>query len=149
MAFNINNASNKHKRGKRHGFIQNSLPPEVNVTPFVDILLVLLIVFMAASPALVSGLNINLPKGSQNNDLEVKNINITITIDNTGAIFVNDKVSEYTKLVENLSLLKKDGTETIVFLRGDKELVYDKIMSIINLLAKSDFNNIVLVTEHE
>lgn len=147
----MNTGINKSKTAKgSRSILQSGVhAPDINVTPFVDVLLVLLIIFMAASPALVSGLNINLPKGQQNNDIETKNVNITITIDNQNLIYVNDKQVNEGDLLNSLNILKKDGSESIVFLRGDKNLVYDKIMSIVNLLAKNNFDNIVLVTEHE
>jgi biopolymer transport protein TolR len=148
-----NNGSGKrsvYRRGRgggSGGYSAGGLP-EINITPFVDVLLVLLIVFMAASPALVSGLNINLPKAGHNSEIDTAVINITLSVTNSGEIFVNDKPCQQDQLATALSSIAKDKSKATIFLRGDRDLVYDKIMNHVNLLAKEGFENIVLVTDN-
>lgn len=127
---------------------RGAMPPDINVTPFVDILLVLLIIFMVASPAIVSGLNINLPKGVANHDVMVNDKNVTITIDKSNNLYVNDKPITGT-LLDTIKTETKGNQEAILFLRGDRVLQYGTVMNTINSLAKNGYVKIVLVTEDE
>ena len=128
---------------------QRGITPEINVTPFVDILLVLLIVFMVASPAIVSGLNINLPTGEANHTVMVNDKNITITLDSSNHIFVNDKPISMNALVGVIADESSGNKDAIIFFRADQVLQYGVVMSVINNLAQSGYSKIVLVTEDE
>jgi len=126
---------------------QKSLHPDINITPFVDILLVLLIVFMVASPALVSGLSINLPKAQQSSDINIENKNITLTIDAQKMLYINDKPVEENIIISRLQQESANIDNTVIFIRGDSKLTYGDVMNIVNILAVNNYTKIVLVTE--
>lgn len=121
-------------------------PPEINVTPFVDVLLVLLIVFMVASPALVSGIAIELPNGKAPSTPDVEKKNITVSVNNKNEIFFNDSKCEKNQLLQKFKAIE-DSNNTVIFVRGDRNIVYSEVMDIINIAEIAGFKNIVLVTE--
>ncbi|QED23509.1 ExbD/TolR family protein [Candidatus Deianiraea vastatrix] len=137
-------ASIKSKKNK----FNSGIAPDINITPFVDILLVLLIVFMVATPAIVSGLTINLPKAKQTSEIKLENKNITVTIDAKKILYINDKFVSQDDFVNTIKSQSNPNPESnVIFLRGDKNLAYSDIMGLVNLLATNDYTNIVLVTE--
>ncbi len=127
----------------------SGIPPEINVTPFVDVLLVLLIIFMVASPAIVSGLNIELPRGEANHEVMANDKSITVTLDSSNQIFVNDSRISRDGLGVQIDSASDGNKDAIIFLRADRVLQYGAIMSVINDLAKNGYAKIVLVTEDE
>jgi len=119
---------------------------EINVTPFVDVMLVLLIIFMVTAPLLTAGIKINLPESSSVLKNEKKDP-VTITIDSKGQIFLQKKKFTANDLIKKLSLLKKQNKDLKIYLKGDKELNYGKIMNLMSLINKSGFKKVALVTK--
>ena len=119
---------------------------EINVTPFVDVMLVLLIIFMVTAPLLTAGIKINLPESSSVLKNE-KKAPVTITIDSKGQIFLQKKKFTANDLIKKLSLLKKQNKDLKIYLKGDKELNYGKIMNLMSLINKSGFKKVALVTK--
>ena len=116
---------------------------EINVTPFVDVMLVLLIIFMVTAPLLTAGIKINLPESSSVLKNEKKDP-VTITIDSKGQIFLQKKKFTANDLIKKLSLLKKQNKDLKIYLKGDKELNYGKIMNLMSLINKSGFKKVAL-----
>jgi len=130
---------NRRKRSNIHH------APDINVTPFVDVLLVLLIIFMIASPAIISGMNINLPQG-KNHDVKLTEKNITITIDASGVIYLDDVKISLSNLSNSISNIAKKETNPSIFVRGDISIRYGRVMEVVNNLALSGYSKIILVT---
>ena len=119
---------------------------EINVTPFVDVMLVLLIIFMVTAPLLTAGIKINLPESSSVLKNEKKDP-VTITIDSKGQIFLQKKKFTSEELIKKLSLLKKQNKDLKIYLKGDKKLNYGEIMNLMSLMNKSGFKKVALVTK--
>ena len=118
---------------------------EINVTPFVDVMLVLLIIFMVTAPLLTSGIKINLPESSSVLKNEKKDP-VTVSINSKGEIFIQKKKFSKDQLINKLSLLKKNNQNLKIYFKGDKKLDYGKVMDLMNLINQSGFKKVALVT---
>ena len=118
---------------------------EINVTPFVDVMLVLLIIFMVTAPLLTSGIKINLPESSSVLKNEKKDP-VTVSINSKGEIFIQKKKFSKEQLINKLSLLKKNNQNLKIYIKGDKKLDYGKVMDLMNLINQSGFKKVALVT---
>ena len=118
---------------------------EINVTPFVDVMLVLLIIFMVTAPLLTSGIKINLPESSSVLKNEKKDP-VTVSINSKGEIFIQKQKFSKNQLIKKLSLLKKNNQNLKIYIKGDKRLDYGKVMDLMNLINQSGFKKVALVT---
>jgi len=137
--------------GRRRGRGARRRAPmaEINVTPLVDVMLVLLIIFMVTAPLLTSGVPIDLPE-SRANALDQVPDQITISITADGAIFIDDEEVVTGGLAERLeTVAPDDGAEKpLVNLRADTTLDYGRVMAVMGELNRAGFNSISLVNIH-
>lgn len=119
---------------------------EINVTPFVDVMLVLLIIFMVTAPLLTAGVKVNLPESSAN-VLSEKTEPITISINKKGQVFLQNKKFSNEELISKLIELKKSNKDLKIFIRGDKSLNYGKIISIMGDINKAGIKKVALITK--
>ena len=120
---------------------------DINVTPLVDVVLVLLIIFMIAAPVILQGLNTRLPR-TRMGDAEVDSENVVVTINNMGELSINQSMSEPEEFVRTLQLLMADR-EKYVYLRADKDLAYGEVVKVIELIKESGVYDVGMVTELE
>ena len=115
---------------------------EINVTPFVDVMLVLLIIFMVTAPLLTAGIKINLP------DLKnEKNDPVTVSMNSKGEIYIQKKKISPDDLIKRLIALKGQNKDLKIYIKGDKNLNYGKIMDLMSFINKSGFKKVALVTK--
>ena len=119
---------------------------EINVTPFVDVMLVLLIIFMVTAPLLTVGIDVDLP------DTEAKAVSdsgepLAITVTAENKIFVQDMEIAYEDLVPHLTAVAATGYDQRLFVRGDKDVAYNDVAKVIGRLSDAGFTRINLVTE--
>ena len=119
---------------------------EINVTPFVDVMLVLLIIFMVTAPLLTAGIKVNLPESSSILKNE-KNDPVTVTMNSNGEIFIQKKKFSPDSLIKKLSALKAQNKDLKIYIKGDKNLNYGKIMNLMAFINKSGFKKVALVTK--
>ena len=119
---------------------------DINVTPFVDVMLVLLIIFMVTAPLLSSGIKINLPESSSVLKNEKKDP-VTVSINNKGEIFIQKKKFTSQQLIQKLKLLNENNKNLKIYIKGDKSLDYGKVMDLMSLINKSGFTKVALVTK--
>ena len=119
---------------------------EINVTPFVDVMLVLLVVFMITAPMLTSGVQVDLPKASVGN-LPKDNKPLEIAIDQNGAIFIADTAIEAKELIPRLEAIAGNRKDTRIYVRGDHRLDYGRVMEIIGMINKAGFLKVALVSD--
>ena len=119
---------------------------EINVTPFVDVMLVLLIIFMVTAPLLTSGIKVNLPESSTK-VLSEKKEPVTVTINNKGQIFLQKKKLTEESLITKLFELKKQNKDLKIYIRGDKDLNYGEVINIMGKISKAGFKKVALVTK--
>ncbi|GER06733.1 protein TolR [Iodidimonas muriae] len=136
-------------RGRdRRGVAQYKPLAEINVTPFVDVMLVLLIVFMVTAPLLQVGVPVDLPRADAQK-LQQDNTPLTISVDQTGAIFIEDTEIGYEELVPRLAAIAetRDRTETRIYVRGDRNLDYGRIMQVMSAINGAGFTKVALVAD--
>lgn len=133
--------SSPKKNGNKRAVIS-----EINITPFVDVLLVLLIIFMVAAPMLTSSVDINLPQGVETAN-EEKLQTITVSVKSDGSIFLQDDPIKSSILTSRLKEISANNFTRKIFVRADKSLDYGKVMDVVKTISLAGFAQVVLVTE--
>jgi biopolymer transport protein TolR len=126
----------------------SDVPPmaDMNVTPLVDVMLVLLIVFMVAAPLMAVGVPVDLPK------VQAKQINdqkppIVVSIDSTGSFFIDQTAIDSEKLLPTLTSNSENDKERRIHVRGDRNINYGKVMEVMGLINSAGFTKVALVAE--
>ncbi len=134
--------------GRRRGRRRNASKPmsEINVTPMVDVMLVLLIIFMVAAPLMTVGVPIDLPQ-TQAKQLNTEQKPITISITNEGAIFLGDQPVSIDDLLTQVAAQSTNGTEDRIYVRGDLAANYGSVMQVMGALSGAGYAKIGLITE--
>lgn len=134
-------ATNNHRKCKHCRYVE----PTIQIAPFVDVVLVLLVIFMIASPLALSGLKVDLPAGSQN--ITIKQTPITITYMQDSKIYVNEQSVPIINLLKTLKQKSGNNKDIPVFIRGHKRIAYGQVMSIVQTLHRAGYTKATLVTE--
>jgi biopolymer transport protein TolR len=121
---------------------------EINVTPMVDVMLVLLIIFMVTAPLLTVGVPIELPK-SEAQQLEGDKEPLTVTVDPDGKIFLQDTELKLDEIAPKLTAISKNGYEERIFVRGDRRVNYGVVMRVMGTISAAGFRRIALVSDLE
>ena len=119
---------------------------EINVTPLVDVMLVLLIVFMVTAPLLTVGVAVDLPETAANR-IVGQDEPLVITVNNEGKLFLQDTEIELDKLVPRLSAITQNSKDARIFLRGDETITYGQVMVVMGALNQAGFNRVALITK--
>ena len=134
------------KGGRKRGRARTQAISDINITPMVDVMLVLLIVFMVAAPLMTMGVKIDLPQTqAQAMPLERKPITITVTPD--GALSIDGEPTTLDTLVPTVGQLAVDGTDERLYVRGDATAAYGAIMEVMGALSAAGYGQIGLITE--
>jgi biopolymer transport protein TolR len=137
------------KGGRRRGRRSANRPmSEINVTPMVDVMLVLLIVFMVAAPLMTVGVPIDLPE-TQARQMETQSQPITVSVTPDGQVFLGDEPVAVTDLVERVGALAVNGTEDRIYVRGDGAATYGTVMQVMGTLSGAGYSRIGLITDQE
>lgn len=128
----------RHRRSRRRPM------SDINVTPFVDVMLVLLIVFMVTAPLLSAGVPVDLPQANAK-PLALEKEPVTVSIDAQGKIFVKDQEVEMDNLIERLTAAVNNDLEQRIYVRGDKTASYGAIMQVMGTINGAGFTHIGLV----
>lgn len=137
MAFSSGQKNNSKKR---------QIISDINITPFVDVLLVLLIIFMVAAPLMTSSVNLELPKGSAT-PMNEKIQPITISVKSDGSVFLQDEPTKLGFLSSKLLEITDNNLNNKILVRADKKLDYGRVMEVVKTVSLAGFDQIVLVTE--
>ena len=120
---------------------------EINVTPFVDVMLVLLIVFMVTAPLLTVGIPVDLPKVKASALTDQKDpIEITVKLD--GTVFLGESDVEIENLVPRLNAITDQNTEARIYIRGDRVVAYGRIMEIMSIINSAGYIKVALITQN-
>jgi biopolymer transport protein TolR len=119
---------------------------EINVTPMVDVMLVLLIIFMVTAPLMTSGVSVDLPKTNAN-PVNSDSEPLTVTIKADGSIFLQDQGIDVGDLVGKLQAIAKNNPDRRIFVRGDKDLAYGRIMEVMGTITQGGFTKVALLAE--
>jgi biopolymer transport protein TolR len=142
----LNAAGGGGRRRSRRG--RRAPMSEINVTPMVDVMLVLLIIFMVSAPLLTVGVPIELPQ-SQGKQLESNHEPLTISVSTNGDVFIGETSVTIDEVAEKLKAIAKNGVEEQIFVRGDKGTNYGQIMRVMGRISAGGFKKVSLVTEVE
>ncbi len=119
---------------------------EINVTPFVDVMLVLLIVFMVTAPLLTVGVPVDLPK-TQAQSIADPDEPLVISINAEGVIYIQDSPVEIGQLVPRLRAITESKPDTRIFVRGDRAIAYGRIMQVMGTVNTAGFQRVALIAE--
>ncbi len=125
---------------------RRQIASEINVTPLVDVMLVLLIIFMVCSPMLVAGVQVDLPK-TKAASLSGQDEPIAISIDKFGNVYIQESKVKLQDLSVKLGAVLKEKKETRIFVRGDRKIDYGKVMEVFGAIKTAGYKNVALVTE--
>ena len=128
---------------------KNSKEPisEINVTPFVDVMLVLLIVFMVTAPLLTVGIKVDLPKVKATALTDIKDpIEITVKLD--GEVYIGESNVEVENLIPRLNAITEQNTEARIYIRGDRVVAYGRIMEIMSIINSAGYIKVALITQN-
>jgi biopolymer transport protein TolR len=139
MGFEVSKSSSKNRN-------KHDLVSTINVTPFVDVMLVLLIIFMVTSPMLVSGVNVDLPE-TVDSPIVGDDEPLAVTIDKKGDIHIQDSSISLDELIPKLLAITKEKKDTRIFVRGDKMVDYGRIMKVVSAINGAGFTKVALVTQ--
>jgi biopolymer transport protein TolR len=134
------------RRGRGRG--RSRIMSEINVTPLVDVMLVLLIIFMISAPLLTVGVPIDLPQ-SEAKALNEEREPLTISVNSKGEIFLQDTPVRLDEIVPRLIAITKAGYEERIYVRGDRNVNYGQVMKVMGTLSGAGFRRVALVTEIE
>lgn len=142
MAMNIGSGSGGRKRGR------SALAAEINVTPFVDVMLVLLIVFMITAPLLQKGVDLNLPDPNAKQLATTQETPLTVSIQADGKIYIQETETERGQLTEKLIAIAGEGyAERKIHVRADKILPSGSLTDVLARIQAGGFNKVALVTD--
>ena len=119
----------------------------INVTPFVDVMLVLLIVFMVSAPLLTAGVPVDLPNSDAKQISEEESKPIEITVTKGNKIYIGETEVEKRKLIPLLRAMTKSQSDRRIYIRGDQGLTYGKIMGLIGAINGAGFTKVALISE--
>jgi biopolymer transport protein TolR len=131
---------------RRRGVPRYGAMADINMTPFIDIMLVLLIIFMVAAPLLATGVAVDLPQ-TKAGPLNIDQKPISIAINDQGQLFLMDAPVANDELISKLQGIAKDGFDERIYLRADKGIMYGKVAEVMASLTSAGYKKVALVTE--
>ncbi len=144
MAVRLEQPGGTLSAGRRRGGYRPMA--EINVTPLVDVMLVLLIVFMVTAPLLTVGVPVDLPR------TEAQNLNqpeepLVVSIDESGTLYIQETEVDSATLVPKLRAITQNNPEARIFVRGDRKIAYGRIMEVMGLMNAAGFTKVALIAE--
>ena len=130
--------------GKRRRSRRAAPMADMNMIPFIDVMLVLLVIFMVAAPLLTVGVPVDLPKTGAS-QLNIEKKPISVTIDDKGKLFLQDKEIAQDKLVAEVGALVKEGTDDRIYIRGAAQVNYGRVSEVLAILQKGGFTKTALI----
>ena len=126
---------------------QNEPMSEINVTPFVDVMLVLLIVFMVTAPLLTVGIPVDLPKVKASALTDQKDpIEITVNIE--GEVYIGESLVEVENLIPRINAITEQNTQARIYIRGDRVVAYGRVMEIMSIINSAGYVKVALITQN-
>ena len=121
---------------------------EINVTPMVDVMLVLLIIFMVSAPLLTVGVAIDLPQ-TQAKSLDQDREPLTVTVNDKGQVYLQNTDIKLDELIPKLRAVAKNGSDERIYVRGDRKVDYGTVMRVMGRLSAAGYRRVALITEVE
>ncbi|WP_102957588.1 protein TolR [Mangrovicella endophytica] len=147
MGMGVATSGGGSRRGRGRGGRRRPMS-EINVTPMVDVMLVLLIIFMVAAPMLTVGVPLELPK-TQAKALNSETQPITVSVQSGGGVFIQDQEYPAEEIVAKLTEIAKTGYSERIFVKADKAADYGSVMQVMARISAAGFTNIGLITDQD
>jgi biopolymer transport protein TolR len=141
-------AGGKSGGRRRRGVPRYGAMADINMTPFIDVMLVLLIIFMVAAPLLATGVPIDLPQ-TKAAALNIEQKPLSVAIDEKGAIFLADQPIRIEDLPERLKALATQGFDERIYVRGARGVTYGRVAEVMSIVTAAGYKKVALVTEQE
>ena len=120
---------------------------DINVTPMVDVMLVLLVIFIVTAPLLTTGVNVNLPQTQRTRPLPQDNKALTLYVERDGTLTLNDAKVDIDALGGRLSAVKEANPDVRVYVKGDKDVAYGQMMQVMASVVAAGITQVAFVTE--
>ncbi len=133
--------------GFGHNLKKDEPIAEINVTPLVDVMLVLLIIFMVTAPLMLNGINLELPKTTESNSVTPQAKMVILSFSKEMKLFIGKEPVTFESLSNELTKKLKKNDQDVVFLRADKEIKYGSVAKLMSYLKSQGFSKISLITE--
>ena len=133
--------------GRSRSRRSSAVMSDINVTPFVDVMLVLLIIFMVTAPMLTAGVQVDLPKSDAKAISQNDNAPLEVGIDRRGNMYVGETKVDQTKMQSMLTAIAAEAPDRRVYIRADQGLDYGKVMQVMAIVSGSGFTKIALISE--
>lgn len=143
MGSQVNPGSYGGGRGRRRSYRPMS---DINVTPFVDVMLVLLVVFMVTAPLMTTAVPLDLPK-TQAKTMSQDKEPLVVSLDQKGDVYLQENQTDLDSLVEKLKAVTGANPDARIFVRGDKSVSYGRLMEVMGTISAAGFNKVALVAE--
>lgn len=133
--------------GRSKGRRGHAMMSDINVTPFVDVMLVLLVIFMITAPLLTAGVSVDLPKAQAKAVSQQDNAPLEIALDGKGGIYIGETKVTLPRMQEMLSEIAQENPDKRVYIKADQKLDYGKVMDVMAAVNGSGFTKIALITD--
>jgi biopolymer transport protein TolR len=148
MAASVQKRTGGGGKRRRRGTARRAPMSDINVTPLVDVMLVLLIIFMVTAPLLTVGVPLELPKTEANAlGSNTQKEPLTLSVNREGKIFLQDTEIAFDDIVPKLTAIAKSGFDETIYIRGDRDANYGAMMRVMGKISAAGFRRISLVTE--
>ena len=142
MGASLNSGGGRNSRRRRRAM------SEINVTPFVDVMLVLLIIFMVTAPLITAGIKVDLPKSSSS-PITDEQEPLKISVTKEGNVFIQDIKIDINELVPRLSAITKAKKDSRIFVQADKTVKYGDVIAVMSKINAAGYSKVALSTEIE
>ncbi|HTO69270.1 MAG TPA: biopolymer transporter ExbD [Myxococcota bacterium] len=126
---------------------RGSVVADINITPLLDLAWVLLVIFILTTTTIVQGIDLKLPDASEEQKKEIPTETVTVSIDPTGTIFVNEEPMPLDQMMNKLRLYKLANPDLPVILRADKRLYYEQVVKVLDGIKRVPVENLAVATE--
>jgi biopolymer transport protein TolR len=131
---------------RRRGVPRYRAMAEINMTPFIDVVVVLLIIFMVAAPLLATGVAIDLPR-TKAAALNVEQKPVSVAVDEKGSVYVMDQPVEVAQLADKLKEAATTGVDERIYVRGANQVNYERIGEVMSIITAAGYKKVALVTD--
>lgn len=147
MAIQLGTTAAGSSRRRRRGARSQPIA-DINMTPFIDVMLVLLIIFMVTAPLLTAGVPLDLPKTGAG-QLNIERKPITLSVDAKGLIYLGETQVALSEVTEKLKTVAKEGFDERIYVRGDRAAPYGDIMRVMSAITSAGYRRVAMLTEPE
>lgn len=147
MGFQIqeNSSRRSYSTGRRRRSTRKAVMSEINVTPFVDVMLVLLIIFMVTAPLMATGIKVDLPE-TNSSPISGNKKPLVISVNSKGEYFISSRKVQLSNMVKKLKAIKNANANSDIIIRGDRKVDYGSVMKAFGVLNKAGYKKVVLET---